>query len=101
MPAILLNSETFTRGFGEGTEDAKAVAQYIDDVRKDLQPLYDFFVRIVQYRATVAGVFRGAENDIPEYKNVTAIGIQLMGGEFRLCLAVIPERAGKRKGQSR
>ena len=71
MPAILLNSETFTRGFGEGTEDAKAVAQYIDDVRKDLQPLYDFFVRIVQYRARSPEFFEALKNDIPEYKNVT------------------------------
>lgn len=71
MPAILLNSETFTRGFGEGTEDAKAVAQYIDDVRKDLQPLYDFFVRIVQYRAWSPEFFEALKNDIPEYKNVT------------------------------
>ncbi|MDN0028649.1 anti-CBASS protein Acb1 family protein [Serratia marcescens] len=71
MPAILLNSETFTRGFGEGTEDAKAVAQYIDDVRKDLQPLYDFFVRIVQYRAWSPEFYEALKNDIPEYKNVT------------------------------
>ncbi|WP_176211457.1 anti-CBASS protein Acb1 family protein [Salmonella enterica] len=71
MPAILLNSETFTRGFGEGTEDAKAVAQYIDDVRKDLQPLYDFFVRIVQYRAWSPEFFEALKNDLPEYKSIS------------------------------
>ena len=71
MPAILLNSETFTRGFGEGTEDAKAVAQYIDDVRKDLEPLYDFFVRIVQYRAWSREFFEALKNDVPEYEKIT------------------------------
>ncbi|MGX5056002.1 anti-CBASS protein Acb1 family protein [Enterobacter asburiae] len=71
MPAILLNSETFTRGFGEGTEDAKAVAQYIDDVRKDLQPLYDFFVRIVQCRAWSPDFFDALKNDLPEYQNIS------------------------------
>ncbi|MDK1204187.1 DUF1073 domain-containing protein [Cronobacter turicensis] len=71
MPAILLNSETFTRGFGEGTEDAKAVAQYIDDVRKDLQPLYDFFVRIVQYRAWSPEFYDALKNDIPEYQSIS------------------------------
>lgn len=71
MPAILLNSETFTRGFGEGTEDAKAVAQYIDDVRKDLQPLYDFFVRIVQYRAWSPDFFEALQADLPEYQKIS------------------------------
>jgi len=51
MPALLLSNETFSNGFVEGKEDTKHVAQYIDDVRKGLQPLYDFFVRMVQYRA--------------------------------------------------
>ena len=51
MPAKLLNNETFAEGFGEGTEDAKVVAQYIDRIRTKMQPLYDFFDRIVMYRA--------------------------------------------------
>lgn len=51
MPAKLLNSETFAEGFGEGTEDAKAVAAYIDRIRLDMADLYDFFDRIVQHRA--------------------------------------------------
>jgi len=51
MPAIILNSETFTQGFGEGTEDAKSVAVYVDDLRKWLENLYSFFIRICQYRA--------------------------------------------------
>lgn len=51
MPAVLINSETFAQGFGEGTEDAKHVAVFIDSVREWLEPLYDYFVRICQYRA--------------------------------------------------
>ncbi|MDT1786049.1 hypothetical protein QLF84_24105, partial [Salmonella enterica subsp. enterica serovar Oslo] len=70
-PAILLNSESFTRGFGEGTEDATAVAQYIDDVRKDLQPLYDFFVRIFQYRSGSPDLFDALKNYLPEYKKIS------------------------------
>lgn len=66
MPAILLNSETFTRGFGEGTEDAKAVAVYVDDIRKWLEPLYQFFIRICQYRAWNKTFFDNLKNDIPE-----------------------------------
>ncbi len=51
MPAVLVNSETFAQGFGEGSEDAKQVAVYIDGVREWMEPLYDYFVRICQYRA--------------------------------------------------
>lgn len=51
MPAIILNSETFAQGFGEGTEDARSVAVYIDNIREWLDPLYAFFVRVCQYRA--------------------------------------------------
>jgi hypothetical protein len=51
VPAILLKDEAFANGFGEGSEDSKAVVQYIDSVRDDLRPLYEFFDRIVQYRA--------------------------------------------------
>lgn len=51
MPAMLLNSETFAQGLAEGSEDAKAIAQYTDDVREWLETLYSFFVRLCQYRA--------------------------------------------------
>lgn len=69
MPAILLNSETFTKGFGEGTEDAKAVAVYVDDLREWLATLYDFFIRICQYRAWSIEFFESLRADIPELKN--------------------------------
>jgi hypothetical protein len=51
MPAKILNSETFAEGFGEGTEDAKNVAKYIQTVRDEAKPLYAFFDKIVMYRA--------------------------------------------------
>jgi hypothetical protein len=51
MPAKILNAETFAEGFGEGTEDAKHVARYIDKVRTQMQPCYMFFDKIVMYRA--------------------------------------------------
>ena len=51
MPAKILNQETFAEGFGEGTEDAKVVVRYLDGMRDDMAPLYEYFDRIVQYRA--------------------------------------------------
>lgn len=51
MPAKLLTQESFVEGFGEGTEDAKAVAQYIDRVRIEMKPEYAWADVIVQHRA--------------------------------------------------
>jgi hypothetical protein len=43
VPALLLKDEAFTKGFGEGTEDTKAIVQYIEGIREDMKPLFDFF----------------------------------------------------------
>lgn len=73
MPAIILNSETFTKGFGEGTEDAKAVAVYIDGQREWLDDLYNYFIRICQYRAWSIGFFQTLRADMPEIKNTYSL----------------------------
>ncbi|HHS9782057.1 TPA: anti-CBASS protein Acb1 family protein [Klebsiella quasipneumoniae subsp. similipneumoniae] len=69
MPAIILNSETFAQGFGEGTEDARSVAVYIDNIREWLDPLYDYFIRICQYRAWSIEFFQSLRADFPDLKN--------------------------------
>jgi len=51
VPALLLRDEAFTKGFGEGTEDSKAIVQYIDGIREEMRSLYRFFDKIVQHRA--------------------------------------------------
>lgn len=69
MPAIILNSETFAQGFGEGTEDARAVAVYIDNIREWLDQLYAFFIRVCQYRAWSIEFFQSLRADFPDLKN--------------------------------
>ncbi|HEN3654597.1 TPA: DUF1073 domain-containing protein [Yersinia enterocolitica] len=73
MPAIILNSETFAKGFGEGTEDAKAVAVYIDGQREWLDDLYNYFIRICQYRAWSIEFFQTLRADMPEIKNTYSL----------------------------
>ncbi|QPW09127.1 anti-CBASS protein Acb1 family protein [Klebsiella quasipneumoniae] len=73
MPAIILNSETFAQGFGEGTEDARAVAVYIDNIRKWLDQLYAFFIRVCQYRAWSFEFFQSLRADFPELKNTYSL----------------------------
>lgn len=72
MPAIILNAETFAEGFGEGTEDAMYVAQYIGTIRDWLDPLYVFFDRIIQRRAWNKDFFTNIKRQYPdEYKDLT------------------------------
>jgi hypothetical protein len=71
MPAKLLLQETFAAGFGEGTEDSKYIAQYIDDIREWMQPLYNFMDRIVKRRAWNPEFYKLIQADYPkEYGNV-------------------------------
>jgi hypothetical protein len=51
MPAKLLENETMVAGFGEGVEDAKNIARYIERVREKLEQGYTWFDNIIQYRA--------------------------------------------------
>jgi hypothetical protein len=66
MPAVMLNSETFAEGFGEGTEDAKNVVSFIDGVREEMQPLYDFFDPLVMYRAWNPQFYETIQAQFPE-----------------------------------
>jgi hypothetical protein len=71
MPAKLLLNETFAEGFGEGTEDAKYIAQYIERFRQWLSPLYDYFDDIVQRLAWTPEFFELIKEEFPEYKGMT------------------------------
>ena len=66
MPAQLLNSETFAEGFGEGTEDAKKVAAFVDGIREWLQPAYDFMDMVTQRRAWNENFFKVMQQKFPE-----------------------------------
>ena len=66
VPSILLKDEAFTQGFGEGTEDAKSVAQYIEGIREDMLPLFNFFDKIVQHRAWNKELYEALKNDQPD-----------------------------------
>lgn len=66
MPAKLLNSETFAEGFGEGTEDAKNVARYIDRFRISMQPLYAYMDKIVQHRAWNPDFYKSIQEEFPD-----------------------------------
>ena len=66
VPAILLKDEAYTQGFGEGTEDAKSVAQYLEAMRHDMRPLFNYFDKIVQHRAWNREFYQALVNEYPE-----------------------------------
>lgn len=66
MPASMLNQETMAEGFGEGTEDAKNIARYIDSVRLEMNPLYEFFDEIVMRRAWSPEFYATIQKKFPE-----------------------------------
>ena len=69
VPAMLLKDEAFTQGFGEGTEDAKAIVQYVDGIREDMRTLFEFFDKIVMHRAWNKEFFEAVQNH-PEYGEI-------------------------------
>lgn len=66
VPAILIKEEALSNGFGEGTQDAKAISQYIDSVRQSIEPVMDFFENIVQYIAWSEEFYDSMKIDFPE-----------------------------------
>lgn len=71
MPAKLLNQETFAEGFGEGTEDARMIAHYVNRIRKKLDPIYAFMERMIMHLAWTPEWYATIQNEFPdEYKGV-------------------------------
>jgi hypothetical protein len=70
MPVKLITQESFVEGFGEGTEDAKYVAHYIDGVREEMANLYAFADPIVMHRAWNPEFYRSVQQKYPDYENV-------------------------------
>lgn len=66
VPAILIREEMFSKGWSEGSEDSKAISQYIDGVRKQIDPVMNYFERLVQYIAWSEEFFNSLKNDFPD-----------------------------------
>ena len=66
MPAKMLENETMVSGFGEGTEDAKNNARYVETIRAWLNPVYSFFDPIVMRRAWTEDFFKVMQAEFPD-----------------------------------
>lgn len=66
VPAVLIKEEAFSNGFGEGTEDSKAISQYVDGVRETIAPTIEYFEQLVQYIAWTEDFYTSLKNDFPD-----------------------------------
>lgn len=71
MPARWLKQDTLTVGFGEGSEDAKNEAKYVDNFRESMSPVYNFLDRVVQRRAWTPDFYRTVQDKFPDYEKVS------------------------------
>jgi Protein of unknown function (DUF1073) len=71
MPASIILQESLVEGMGEGTEDFKKEVEYLEYIRQDLQPSYDFLDRIVMRKAWTPDFFAALSNRYPEYKKLS------------------------------
>lgn len=69
MPAVMLDQETLTEGFGEGTEDAKRIARFVDRVRLEMDPVYRFMDNLVMHRAWSPVFYASIQSKYSQYKD--------------------------------
>jgi hypothetical protein len=66
MPPKLLLANGYASVLANGTEDFKGTMQYIDAIREDMQPLYDFFDAVVMHRAWSPEFYATIQAQFPE-----------------------------------
>lgn len=66
VPAILIKEEAFSKGWTEGSEDSKAISQYIDGIRQQIEPVMHFLEEIVQYIAWSEDFYESLKADYPD-----------------------------------
>ena len=70
MPPKLLLANGYASVLANGTEDFKATMQFIESIRKEMQPLYDFFDAIVMRRAWNRAFYETIQAQFPEYAGI-------------------------------
>lgn len=71
MPPSFLTGDSLSQGFGEGSEDAKLIAGYIDRVRLDMDPIYKYMDNIVMHTAWSPEYYQSLQNRVPEYRSIS------------------------------
>ncbi len=70
MPARMLDQETLAEGFGEGSEDAKQIARYIDGLRLEMAPIYRWLDAICMHIAWSPTFYESLQSKYSELRDV-------------------------------
>lgn len=70
MPAKIMTMESFAEGFGEGSEDAREVAQFVKRIREEMARPYAFMDRVTQHRAWNPEFYASIQRKFSEYRSI-------------------------------
>ncbi len=65
-PAKIINDESFAEGFGEGAEDSKVIAAFVDSVRIQMASIYAFLDQVTMMRAWSPDFYATMQQKYPE-----------------------------------
>lgn len=67
MPASIIAQETLTEGFGEGSEDANKEIEFLEYVRTDMDPAYQFLDMVCRRKAWTSDFYETLRADYSEF----------------------------------
>ncbi|CAM2172475.1 DUF1073 domain-containing protein [Burkholderia cepacia] len=70
-PAVILKNDVLTNGFGEGSEDSKIIAQYVERYRGELEHLFDWMTPRIQALAWTAEWYASFQLANPAYATIS------------------------------
>lgn len=73
MPASIIAQETLVEGFGEGSEDANKEIEFLEFIRTDMEPAYQFLDTICRRKAWTASFY---ETLTTEYRDLAQMGFE-------------------------
>ncbi|WP_330555204.1 hypothetical protein [Burkholderia multivorans] len=101
-PALILKNAVLTQGFGEGSEDAKILAQYVERYREEIECLFDWITPKIQALAWSEEWYQSFQMSHPEYASISyqsAINFWKANFSFAWPNYLSEPDSEKRKGQ--
>lgn len=101
-PALILKNAVLTQGFGEGSEDAKILAQYVERYREEIEVLFDWMTSKIQALAWSEEWYQSFQMSHPEYAGISyqsAINFWKSNFSFEWPNYITEPDSEKRKGQ--
>ncbi|WP_321948084.1 hypothetical protein [Burkholderia cenocepacia] len=69
-PAVILQNDVLSNGFGEGKEDSKVIAQYVERYRNELEHIFEWVTPRIQTIAWTEEWYASFQLGNPSYKEI-------------------------------